>query len=179
MFCRDCHDTHTTTTINITATPDLTDQCRVVSSLKIQHVCQGGQLGLRPRLPPFCVKSAGRPKPGGRWGPQYRILQTSFFISTQAEVLGNSNDVWNEYQRGGYFWLKIDQIAFGRISECVLCCETTDTRNAWNLHFVSGYGNIPVWKWRIGLWPVTLTVSSGKSGIVSNVSAHCFHYYQR
>ena len=31
-------------------------------SLKIQHVCQGGQLGLWPRAPPFCVKSAGAPE---------------------------------------------------------------------------------------------------------------------
>ena len=29
------------------------------SSLKIQHVCQGGWLGLRPWPPPFCMKSAG------------------------------------------------------------------------------------------------------------------------
>ncbi len=42
-------------------------------SLKIGYVCQGGQLGLRPWLPPFCMKSAGAPEAGGgRWGLQYR-----------------------------------------------------------------------------------------------------------
>ncbi len=34
------------------------------SSLKIQYVCKVGWLGLRLWPPPFCVKSAGRPKPG-------------------------------------------------------------------------------------------------------------------
>ena len=31
------------------------------SSLKVQYVCWGGWMGLRPRPPPFCVKSAQQP----------------------------------------------------------------------------------------------------------------------
>ena len=32
--------------------------------IKIQYVCQGGHSGVRPRPPPFCMKSAGAPEAG-------------------------------------------------------------------------------------------------------------------
>ncbi len=54
---------------------------------KIQYVCQGGQLGLRPRSPLFCMKSAGA-RNRGRWSLQYQCRsEQAHFTSTLRDMI--------------------------------------------------------------------------------------------
>ena len=52
---------------------------------------KGGWLGLRPRPPPFCVKSAGAPEARGRWGLQYQRRTETFFRLCIGEL---TRSVW-------------------------------------------------------------------------------------